>query len=47
MIVIDCPWCAGETRLEGLESSAVRCEDCAVEVDIADEAVTFPVAAAA
>jgi hypothetical protein len=44
MVVMDCPWCEAELPLGMID--AVRCEACAVEVEIAgDESVELALAA--
>ena len=38
MIMVDCPWCEAPVAVDGLET-AIRCDGCSVEVELApDEA---------
>jgi hypothetical protein len=47
MITFECAWCEGEMVLESLDADRVECAECAVSVDIAPDAPTLPVLAAA
>jgi len=38
MVSIDCPFCAGEARVEGA-LEVVRCDGCGVTVEVAPDAV--------
>lgn len=39
MIVVDCPWCQGEVSVASRDATVLRCEDCAVTVDVTDAPV--------
>jgi hypothetical protein len=50
MVQVECPWCDGPAVVEPVEASAgatVRCEGCAVSVELAPEGITESLARAA
>ena len=50
MIHVECPWCDGQAVVEpgaGPGEAEVRCEGCAVAVELAPESVTESIARAA
>jgi hypothetical protein len=50
MVQVECPWCDGPAVVESLEAPAgavVRCEGCAVAVELAPEGITESLARAA
>lgn len=36
MVTIDCPWCNAPALTDGLET-AIRCDSCSVEVELATD----------
>lgn len=50
MVQVECPWCDGPAVLDSVEAPAgavIRCEGCAVSVELASEGITESVARAA
>jgi hypothetical protein len=47
MISIECPWCTASATVDIVESARFHCAACAIEVEIAPDPVTEPVALAA
>ena len=50
MVQVECPWCDGRAVVESMEASTVvvvRCEGCAVEVELAPEGIVESLARAA
>jgi len=50
MVQVECPWCDGPAVVESVETPAgavVRCEGCAVAVELASEGITESLARAA
>jgi hypothetical protein len=50
MVQVQCPWCDGPADVESVEVPAgavVRCEGCAVAVELAPEGITESLARAA
>jgi len=50
MVHVECPWCDGPAVVESVEApsgAVVRCEGCAVTVELASEGITESLARAA
>ena len=50
MVQVECPWCDGPAVVESVEAptgAVVRCEGCAVSVELAPEGITESLARAA
>ena len=50
MVQVECPWCDGPAVVESVDAPAgavVRCERCAVSVELAPEGITESLARAA
>jgi hypothetical protein len=50
MVQVECPWCDGRAVVESVEAptgAVVRCEGCAVAVELAPEGMTESLARAA
>ena len=50
MVEVECPWCDGPAVVESVETPAdavVRCEGCAVTVELAPDGMTESLARAA
>ena len=50
MVQVECPWCDGPAVVESVDAPAgavVRCEGCAVSVELAPEGITKSFARAA
>lgn len=50
MVQVECPWCEGPAVVESIEAPAgavVRCEGCAVAVEVSADPITTSLARAA